>query len=404
MLIGVIAMPQWASFDAFLEDTNRAKTDRERQMMVDELLAERPHWPWIDNTRAVFAYLGADTQQVALNLDTIAADPPFAPMTRIIGTSMWYVTHNFAEDDLLDYLIAVDDPMTPLAQETDIVSRISQHWRPDPLNATQMNTAQMMVSILRMPQARPFPDWSALSSVPRGALLEHNLSSQVLGFDSRKLWVYTPPGYDGSGMAYPLLILQDGQWAAGTLQVPEIADALIKHDRLQPLIIAMMQSGTQAERDREYAANDAYFDFLLQELLPMMQTEYRIDSANIGVGGVAVGAGAAIHAALRNPAVFSNLIMLSPPLGKGAFSDPIRQDAVKLAEADVLPRRIFQSVGRYEAPGRFVRPALALREALQTKPGLYYRFAEIGSGHGLAAFRSILPEALAWAYPGAAFS
>lgn len=397
-------MPQWASFDAFLEDTNRAKTDRERQMMVDELLAERTQWPWVENTSAVFIYNGVDVQNVALNLDTIPADPPFAPMTHISGTTLWYVVREFQPDDLLDYLIAVDDPMTPLAQERDIVGRITNHWRYDSLNPQSMTTGQTTVSILRMPEARPFPDWAGLRHVARGEVDEHSIDSAALGFSGRKVWVYTPPGYAESGMVYPLLILQDGQWAVGPLQVQEMADALIKHDRLQPLVIAMVQSASQADRDREYVANDAYYHFLLDELLPTLHTEYRIDSANIGVGGVAVGATAAMHAALLNPAVFSNLIMISPPLGKGAYAEQVRQFATRFADADVLPRRIFQSVGRYEALGRFYRPALALRDTLAAEQGVYYRFSEIGSGHGLAAFRSILPEALAWAYPGAGFS
>ncbi len=397
-------MPQWASFDAFLEDTNRAKTDRERQMMVDELLAERSQWPWIEENRAVFIYIGSDAHNVALNLDIIPTDPPFAPMTRIMGTNMWYVTRELAPDDLLDYLIAVDDPMTPLAQETDIVGRISRHWRHDPLNPTQMLTVHMPVSVVRMPHARPFPDWDRMPRVPRGTVDEYTIDSEALQFTGRKVWVYTPHGYEGSGLAYPLLILQDGQWGAGSLLVDEIADALIKHERLQPLVIAMVQSGSQAERDREYISNDAHFDFLMHELLPFMQTQFRIDSGHIGIGGVAVGAAAAIHAALRNPAVFSSLIMISPPLGKGTYADLVKQYIPRFAEAEMLPRRIFQSVGRYEAAARFHKPALLLRDILNTKPGIYYRFVETGSGHGLVGFRSILPEALAWAFPGAAFS
>ncbi len=80
--------------------------------------------------------LRAGANSVALNLDTIPTDPPFAPMTQIDGTTLWFVTHPFADDDLLDYMLAVDDPMTPLAQETDIVGRVSNHWQPDPLNPT----------------------------------------------------------------------------------------------------------------------------------------------------------------------------------------------------------------------------------------------------------------------------
>jgi enterochelin esterase-like enzyme len=251
-----------------------------------------------------------------------------------------------------------------------------------------------------MDDARPFPDWSALKAVPRGKVDEHNFNSTQLGFKDRKLWMYTPPGYADSGLVYPLLILQDGQWANGPLQVPFIADALIKHKRLKPIIIAMVQSGTQQERSREYTSNDRHYASLLTELLPFVQVNYRVDSTNLGVGGVAIGAIAAAHAALKNPAVFNGLIMISPPLGQGEGGDFLTQYAPRFQQAEVLPRRIFQSVGRYEARTRFLRPAHTLRDILEEKPRLTYQYAEVGSGHGLVGFRSILPEALAWVFPG----
>ncbi len=51
-------------------------------------------------------------------------------------------------------------------------------------------------------------------------------------------------------MVYPLLIFQDGQWANGPLQMPAIADVLIKHKRMKPMVIAMLQSGSHQERNR----------------------------------------------------------------------------------------------------------------------------------------------------------
>jgi len=263
-----------------------------------------------------------------------------------------------------------------------------------------MQTSQTAVSVLRMTLARPFPDWSAMPNVQRGRIHEHSLDSAQLGFAGRKVWVYTPPRYDTSGLAYPLLVLQDGQWTAGPLQVPYIADALIKHRRLQPLVIAMVQSRDQAERNREYASNDNHVSFLLIELLPFVQTQYRVDSNNIGVGGVAVGAVAAAHAALKNPAVFSHLIMISPPLGKGPEEVQLEQFTSRFENAELLPKRIFQSVGRYEARSRFYKPAFALRDILQQRTDTAYRFVETASGHGLVGFRSIFPEALSWAFPG----
>ena len=238
-------MPSWDSFDAFLKEALQSPEDQ-RQGLVDDLLRERMDWPWVQEDQATFIYISMGAQHVALNLDTIKGDPPFAPMTRLEGTTLWHVTNQFAEDDLLDYLLAIDDPMTPLATETDILGRISRHWRVDPMNPTKMNTTQMSVSILQMGNARPFPDWTKMNRVPRGKVFEHTINSNQLRFTERKLWVYTPPGYD-DGDTYPLLILQDGQWGVGPLQIPSIADTLIKHGQMQPTMIAMVQSGDQKD-------------------------------------------------------------------------------------------------------------------------------------------------------------
>lgn len=396
-------MPRWSSFKAFLEEAAKTDTEPARQALVDELLVEQTAWPWIENGQATFIYISSDVRSVALNLDTIQRDPPFDPMVNLYGTSLWYVTREFAPDDLLDYMLAVDDPMTPLAQERDIAGRVAKHWQADPRNPLRMDTPQMTVSVLRMDKARPFLDWSAFGAVPRGSVTEHSIDSAALSFSGRKLWVYTPPGYEGSGLAYPLLIMHDGQWANGPLQVPYIADTLIKHKRFQPAVIALLQSGTQDERNREYTTNDQHYQFLLTELLPFVQTNYRIDSASIGVSGVAVGAVAAAHAALKNPAVFSRLMMVSAPLGKGQSQEQLRELVSTFETAETLPQRIFQSVGRYEAKGRFYRPAQALCEMLQAREKVDYKFIETGSGHGLVGFKSIMPEALAWMFPGTAF-
>jgi enterochelin esterase-like enzyme len=393
-------MPKWNSFNDFLAEALQAPTDALRQALVNDLMAERQVWPWVEDNQATFVYSRVGVNTVALNLDTIPADPPFAVMTNLPGTAFWYLSREFAPDDLLDYMLAVDDPLTPLATEPDVIGRVTKYWRVDPLNPLRMDTPQMNVSVLRMEEARPFPDWTGFLNVPHGRVFEHGLDSTQLGFSGRRLWVYTPPEYEGSGRAYPLLILHDGQWMMGPLQVPFIADALIKHGRLAPAVIAMIQSGGQEERLSEYVGNDRHYAFLLTELLPTLQTRYRIDSGSVSVGGVAMGAVAAAHAALNNPGVFSSLMIVSPPLGKGPLQEQLSVILQRFGEADLLPKRIFQSVGRYEARARFLRPAQQLHDLLEASDSVDYRYLEVGSGHGLVGFRSVLPEALAWMLPG----
>jgi enterochelin esterase-like enzyme len=396
-------MPRWDSFNTFLNEAKATTDSDARQLMVDEFLLEHPESPWIEGTQATFIFTSMGVERVAVNMDIIESDPPFIPMTNLEGTSLWYAQRLFKNDDLLDYMLVVDDPMTPLAQEKNIIQRIARYWRVDPRNPLRMSTAQTEVSILRMPKARPFPDWSRFS-VPHGSIFEHEFSSVQMNFQNRKLWVYTPPQYDTNpDEHYPLLVLFDGQWMLGPLQVPFIADSLTKHGKMEPVIIAMLQSGSQALRVSELVSNDKHYGAILTELLPFLQTEYRIDSTNLGVGGVDVGAIAAAYAALKNPAVFSHLIMLSPPLGKGQAQERLVEYAQRFETARLLPERIFQSVGRYEMPNRFYKPAVALALILQrrerNKNDIDHEFVEMGSGHGLVAFKAALPEALAHIFP-----
>ena len=305
-------MADWDTFEAFLAEVQTEDDAKGRQDLVNALLRQRPEWPWINGRRVTFVHNQMGTESAALNLDTIKDDPPFAPMKNIEGTSLWYVTHEFELDDLLDYLLAIDDPMTPLAGDANIVQRVTQNWKADPLNPLQMKTAQIDVSVLRMPHARPFPDWSSMRAVPRGIVMEHPLSSRQLDFGDRRLWVYTPPGYDDN-VEYPVLILMDALWSNGPLQVPYIADTLIKHKRMAPSVIAMIQSPPQEQKPAEMISNDRHSLFVLSELLPFVKSHYSVNPLSVGIGGVGLSAVAAAHATLTNPAAFKQLIMISPP-------------------------------------------------------------------------------------------
>jgi enterochelin esterase-like enzyme len=397
-------MPKWDTFNQFLKEAQSAPNDEARQHLVDDLLRERASFPWIEGTQATFVYSGMGVERVALNCDAIHSNPPLAPFTRLEGTTLWYLQYRFKEDDLLDYLLAINDPMTPFKSESDVLTRMARYWRVDPRNPLRLTTTQTDVSVLQMPKARPVPDWSSFRGVPRGRIYEHDFSSVQMNFQDRKLWVYVPPNYQpAENRFYPLLVLFDGQWMVGTFQVPYIADALIKHGRMEPVIIAMLQSGSQNQRVNDFVSNDRHYGAILTELLPFLQDTYRVDATNLGVGGVDVGAIAAAHCALKNPAVFSHLVMISPPLGKGQAQEKLVEYAERFERARLLPRRIFQSVGRYEEQTRYYKPALALGLILQRrevqKGDIDHEFIELGSGHSMVSFKGALPEALAHVFP-----
>ena len=394
---------RWNSFIQFLCEIYQLPP-AERQQAVDELLASHGDWPWVERDRATFAYDSRSAHRVSLNIDIVERDPPFENLVKLPHTSLWYLQRIFDQDALLDYMFAIDDPGTPLAQEVDLAGRVDKFWQADPRNGLTVQTQSASTSVLQMPKARPFPEWQAMAAVPRGRVFRHSISSAQMGIQNRSLWVYTPPDYDpDAARAYPLLVLMDGQWAMDVFEVPYIADALIKHRRMEPVIIAMLESGPQAERASEYIGNDRHYALIVTELLPFLQTQHPIDAVNLGLGGVGEGALAAAHAALKNPAIFAHLMMISPPLGREPARELLDEYARRFRDSPLLPQRIFQSVGRYEHQQRFYQPALALRgileERMQRDPHLQYQFVNLGSGHSLAAFKSVMPEALAHAFP-----
>ena len=399
---GIVPASRWNSFIQFLSEVYQTPADG-RQELVDELL-ETQTWPWIERDRATFTYDSLSAKNVALSVDIIQRDPPFESMERLDETSLWYRQRFFERDALLDYMFAIDDPGTPLAHEVDLMGRVARYWRPDERNQLRIQTSQVNASVLKMPRARPFPDWSAMAAVPRGKVERHHFTSMQLGFAARGLWVYTPPGYDADeSRRYRLLVLMDGQWAANALQVPYIADALIKHGRMEPVIIAMLASGDQSQRLDEYIGKDTHYAMLVSELLPYLQAQHRIEPLELGLGGLGEGAVAAAYAALKNPNIFSRVIMLSPPLGVESTQPLLQEFARRFRDAPLIPKRIFHSVGRYEHEMRYYQPAVSLRGILERRlaqdPALSYRFVELGSGHSLAAFKSVLPEALAHCFP-----
>ena len=69
---------------------------------------------WAEQARSTLIYSG-DAKSVALNFETIQADPPFVPLERLEGTNLWHLTRSFAQDDLLAYMLELRDPTTPPA-------------------------------------------------------------------------------------------------------------------------------------------------------------------------------------------------------------------------------------------------------------------------------------------------
>ena len=148
--------------------------------------------------------------------------------------------------------------------------------------------------------------------VPHGTVHVHWYHSEVTG-TVRRMYVYTPPGYEAGG-EYPVLYLLHGAgdddegWVrAGRLNF--ILDNLIADGLSRPMVVAMPCGhvlGTQWKENRGTKLRTFAADFH-EYVIPRIERLYRVgkEPRNRAMAGLSMGGGQAISAGLSRPGLFS---------------------------------------------------------------------------------------------------
>lgn len=199
-----------------------------------------------------------------------------------------------------------------------------------------------------------------------GQLRLFDLESSIFQ-NTRKLRIWSPPGYDdpeNKDRHYPIFYLNDGQnlfdpataFAGVDWQVDEAAIRLIGEGKIPPLILCGIDN-TQKDRIREYIPyrtlnprlmrpqGKRYPDFLLSEVMPLVNRHYRVARGpeNTGFGGSSLGALISLYTVLDHPGVIGRLLLESPSL----FISNRRLLKYSRAFRD-WPGRIFLAIGTAE--------------------------------------------------------
>ena len=203
-----------------------------------------------------------------------------------------------------------------------------------------------------------------------GELRLHEVSSRVFG-NTRTIRVLLPKEYDAPAnrtRRYGVLYLNDGQnlfdamtstFNPAEWQVDETVVSLTTSGVLAPLIVVGIDHAGRRERAHEYLpypdaflqppdphpAGDRYPAFLVDEVLPFVDTHYRTvqDPPHRTLGGSSYGALAALFAVIARPGTFGRLLLESPSLY--VADARIIQD-VKAARA--VPERVYLGIGTNE--------------------------------------------------------
>jgi predicted alpha/beta superfamily hydrolase len=239
--------------------------------------------------------------------------------------------------------------------------------------------------------------------------------------NQRDLIVYRPPRYhDQPQRRFPVLYMHDGQnlFDGATSFIPGVdwhvghtADDFILTGAVQPLIIVGIYNIGKS-RIHEYTPTkaprlgggraDRYAKFLMQEVMPFIQREYRVlaDARVTGIGGSSLGGLLSLYLGLKHPQIFGRIAALSPSVW---WNQRVLHRLTAAATVEPRPR-VWLDIGTQEGP-RTVQDVEQYRDILLQKgwqlgKDLSYQRVE-GAEHNEAAWAQRVGPFLQFLYPAA---
>jgi gluconolactonase len=259
---------------------------------------------------------------------------------------------------------------------------------------------------------QPGPDSKPQPGVPKGEVLKFEFSnSRIFPGTVRDVWVYVPAQYQPDKPAC-VHINQDGiQW-----QAPVVFDNLIAKKEMPVTIGVFVMHGRVPATDGSKALDrynrsveydglgDAYARFLIEELLPRVETMKTTDGRAIRlsksgndrcIAGSSSGAICAFTAAWERPEEFSRVFS-----SIGTFVDQRGGNdyPVMIRKHEPKALRVFLQDGSNDANGTGGNWFLANQEMLSAFEFAGYEVNHVwgDGGHNGKHASAILPDALRW--------
>lgn len=236
-------------------------------------------------------------------------------------------------------------------------------------------------------------DYISVRDVPRGKVERVWYRSFSLK-TTRRMHVYTPPGYGQNEEPLPVLYLlhgggdTDAQWT-GIGRANVILDNLIAAGEAEPMVVVMPAGHTPGPGGPTDAGmeNDPFVTDLIGSVIPYVEAHYDVSSERTdrAIAGLSMGGFQTLNAALFHPEIFGYVM----PLSTGLFGDAV--DAMRREHSDVLENPAIDEFELFWiATGdddQLVAESLAETLDLFDEYGIDYTYHETDGGHTWLVWR-----------------
>jgi enterochelin esterase family protein len=286
----------------------------------------------------------------------------------------------------------------------------------DPRNPATSESNQNTWSLVVVPGSDAFDT----RDVPHGAVSQVTYHSKSLG-KSRRMHVYTPPGYETGEGTYPVFYLlhgasdSDASWST-VGRAGAILDNLIAAGKARPMIVVMPAGhtgpftfgGGGSPLDRQI---DAFGEDFTKELRPHVESRYRVknDRAHRAIAGLSMGGAQTLNLAFAKPDDFAYVGVFSSGIfgivgrpGGDAGAAPNRQweDAHKAVLDDPALKSGLKLLWFGCGEEDFLIQTSRATVDMLTSHGLDVTSKETDGGHTWLNWRDYLAEFAPQLFPG----
>ena len=334
--------------------------------------------------------------QIAEKTVTFKISAPKAKLVRLYGSWMadYSSSVNMMKDSAGVWSVSVNKPTPELYTYNFIVDGLVVN---DAANIFMQRDGTRYLSVLLIPG-----DLTAnyFEATKHGNLSKVWYNSPTIG-TNRRMFVYTPYGYETSGESYPVLYLLHGgggdEAAWSTMgRTVQILDNLIEKGLAKPMICVMPNGNpghqaakTQMLEEKTYERNDPnfanlYVKSIVNDIIPYIESHYRAIPKREAraVSGLSMGGGHTLAVTSLFPGTFDYIL----PLSMGVRGDaetidkqllPVKQGGYKL-----------YWIGCGETD--FVWEMAKNLDAALTRNGMEHTFYVTDGGHTWANWRKYL--------------
>lgn len=367
------------------------------ETLVDRFLASNS-MPLVDEDGVVFLFRDRDAKSSSVHLvHEITGLESRQEFERLGDSSLFFLPMQIPPEARLEYRIEV-------SRSGQVMSLL------DPLNSKRSDCPYGHKSVVAG-RAYQEPEFARRRhGVRRGRIMDMEIDSRIFG-EKRRIQVYVPARYKAERQ-YPLLVVHDGADYVRYSCLDVVLDNLMHKREMSDLIAVLTDS---PDRLSEYKVDPRQGDFLVEEVLPAMESRFSLerDRSARALMGASYGGLTSLHTLTRYPDVFGLLLSQS---GSFLHADVRRRggDAGALTDSadDVGPIlrfvedfcrrehsrkfRFFLSCGRFEPLIFFNRSLLNVLK----RGGFDHRYEESFDGHNWTSWRDHLAGGLCHLFPG----